>query len=88
LSLQLEAIRAGAGRGLLPCFLGDADPGLVRLTPPIVDLAAVEDRWLLVHPDLRTVPRIRLVMEWIRTAFRENRALPKGLGPDRKRESR
>ena len=40
LSLQLGAIRAGAGLGLLPCIVGDADASLVRVTPPIDELAA------------------------------------------------
>ena len=72
--LQVEAIRAGAGLGLLPCFIGDADPALVRLSAPIADLTEVEDRWLLVHPDLRNVPRVRVAIEWIRAAFRQARA--------------
>jgi DNA-binding transcriptional LysR family regulator len=52
-ALQLEAIRAGAGLGILPCFLGDADPALARLTAPIADIEA--DYWLLVHPEIRDV---------------------------------
>jgi DNA-binding transcriptional LysR family regulator len=70
-ALQLEAVRAGAGLGLLPCFVGDAEPALERLSAPIADLAI--DCWLLYHPDLRTVGRVRRVSEWIRTAFREAR---------------
>ena len=80
MSLQLEAIRAGAGLGILPCFVGDADPGLVRLTPPIADLTVSEDRWLLVHPDLRNVPRVRFAIEWIRAAFRDGRPALEGRG--------
>ena len=72
IALQLEAIRAGAGLGLLPCFLGDADPALVRLTAPIEELTA--DYWLLQHPDMRTVPRVREVARWIIAAFRDGRA--------------
>lgn len=67
--LQVEAIRAGAGLGILPCFLGDADATFVRLTAPIDELAA--DCWLLVHPDLRAVPRVRQLIDWIRSAFKE-----------------
>lgn len=68
--LQLEAIRAGAGLGILPCFIGDADPDLVRLTPPVDDLAA--DFWLLVHRDLKDVARVRRVSDGIREAFRRD----------------
>ena len=83
LSLQLEAIRAGAGLGILPCFVGDDDPALVRLTAPIDDLAA--DYWVLVHPDLRTVPRIRTVIDWTRATFREEKARLAGAVPRRSR---
>jgi DNA-binding transcriptional LysR family regulator len=76
-SLQVEAIRAGAGLGILPCFVGDADPALVRLTAPIAELGA--DYCLLVHPDLRTVPRVRRLIDWIRMAFKEARPTLQGL---------
>jgi DNA-binding transcriptional LysR family regulator len=70
-ALQLEAVRAGAGLGLLPCFVGDAEPELVRLSAPIDELAI--DYWLLSHPDLKTVGRVRRVSDWIRATFREAR---------------
>jgi DNA-binding transcriptional LysR family regulator len=79
-SLLLEAIRAGAGLGILPCFVGDADPGLERVTAPIDELAA--DLWLVVHPDLRAIPRIRLVMEWNQSLFKAHRRALLGLGLD------
>ena len=40
LPLRAAAVRAGIGVGLLPCFLGDADPVLERLTPPVPELGA------------------------------------------------
>jgi DNA-binding transcriptional LysR family regulator len=78
-ALQIEAIRAGAGLGILPCFVGDADPALVRLTPPIAELGA--DYWLLVHPDLKTVARVRLLIDWVRAAFKDGRPALQGLRP-------
>jgi DNA-binding transcriptional LysR family regulator len=88
-SLQVEAIRAGAGLGILPCFVGDADPSLSRLTPPIAELGA--DYWLVVHPDLRTVPRVRLLIDWVRAAFRDGRPALQGrvsrASPSRRRAS-
>ena len=75
-SLQLEAIRAGAGLGILPCFIGDADPGLVRLTPPVADLTA--DFWLLVHRDMKDVPRVRRVIDGVRDAFRRDAPMLQG----------
>ena len=81
-SLQLEAIRAGAGLGILPCFVGDGDAALLRLTAPVDDLAA--DQWLLVHPDLKGVARVRHAMEWIHLTFRESKGGLEGLGAPRR----
>ena len=83
ISLQLEAIRAGAGLGVLPCFVGDKDASLVRLTAPIDDLAA--DYWLLFHPDLRGVPRVRRATDWIVALFRAERPALRGLAAGRRR---
>jgi DNA-binding transcriptional LysR family regulator len=80
-ALQLEAIRAGAGLGILPCFVGDADPALVRVTGVIDALDC--DYWLLVHPDLRSVARIRRVIDWIRKAFADQRVTLRGESPQR-----
>jgi DNA-binding transcriptional LysR family regulator len=66
-----NAIRAGVGLGVLPCFLGDPDPGLERVSP-ILDEARV-DQWLLVHQDLRQVPKVRIVMDALVELFRRTR---------------
>ena len=55
------AIMAGVGIGLLPCFAGDGEAALVRLSPPESTLST--DLWLLTHPDLRHAPRIRLLLD-------------------------
>ena len=56
-----------------PCYLGDGDPALRRLGP-ILD-AVTADQWLLVHRDLRTLPRVRAVMDALIQLFHEERAL-------------
>jgi DNA-binding transcriptional LysR family regulator len=66
-----NAIRSGVGLGVLPCFLGDPDPGLERVSP-ILDEARV-DQWLLVHQDLRQVPKVRIVMDALVELFRRTR---------------
>jgi DNA-binding transcriptional LysR family regulator len=58
-----EVARAGVGLAPLPCFLGDADAGLIRVTPPITEMAS--SLWLLTHPDLRRMPRVRAVLDAI-----------------------
>src|SRR5438477_9274261 len=44
--MHLEAIRAGTGRGVLPCYVGDGHPLLERLTPPVSELAA--EYWIKI----------------------------------------
>lgn len=66
-----HAIHDGHGVGVLPCFLGDRDPGLVRLTPILSEV--VVDEWLLVHRDMRSLPRIRVVMDALVKLFQDTR---------------
>lgn len=63
------ATRAGSGVAVLPCYLGDADPELLRLTDPVQDLDI--PLWLLTHPDLKRVKRIREFMAAIGENLRE-----------------
>ncbi|WP_350359434.1 LysR family transcriptional regulator [Vreelandella sp. SM1641] len=56
-----SAVRHGAGIAVLPCYLGDADAALLRLSEPIEALTT--QLWQLTHPDLRHVARIRAFME-------------------------
>jgi molybdate transport repressor ModE-like protein len=58
-----EVARAGVGVAPLPCFLGDADDRLVRVAPPMTEMAS--NLWLLTHPDLRRMPRVRAVLDAI-----------------------
>ena len=65
--LQQAAVAADMGITLLPCAVGDADERLQRLG----DLEALEAQpiWLLFHPDLRGVPRIRSLSSHIQAVF-------------------
>jgi DNA-binding transcriptional LysR family regulator len=65
------AARQGVGVAVLPCFVADRDPALVRLDgpePPDHEL------WLLVHGDLRRAPRVRAVLEWVDALVEKARA--------------
>ena len=75
--MHLEAIRAGTGRGVLPCYVGDGHPLLERLTPPIPELAA--EYWIIVHRDLRRSACVRAVLDWVRQVFAEQRELIAGV---------
>ena len=70
-----EATRSGAGLAVLPCYIGDADTSLRRIAPV---KEVVADQWLLVHRDLRALPRVRAVMDAIIRLFQEDRALLEG----------
>ena len=54
------AARAGLGVAALPCYLGDLDPALERLHPPLPEFAV--PLWVVTHPDLRRVARIRTIV--------------------------
>ncbi|MGE4279425.1 MAG: LysR family transcriptional regulator [Magnetospirillum sp.] len=60
-----SATRAGLGVAVLPDFLAHADPGLVRLAPPVGILPPSRPLWLVVHEDLRRSARVRLVMDFL-----------------------
>ena len=71
-----EAARAGAGFAILPCYLGDPDTKLQRVGGVIADVFA--DQWLLVHRDLRALPRVRAVMDAVIELFQRERPLLEG----------
>ncbi|WP_316013954.1 LysR family transcriptional regulator [Roseobacter sp. HKCCA0434] len=60
-ALRLELAQAGLGRTVLPTFAGDAEPGLVRVSDPIAELASEE--WLVSHHEARHDPPIRAALD-------------------------
>jgi DNA-binding transcriptional LysR family regulator len=63
----LAAVRAGAGLAVLPSFVADRDPGLVRCLDPIA--GEESELWLLTHERLRHTPRVRVVMDFLGAAL-------------------
>ncbi|MDV7145248.1 LysR family transcriptional regulator [Tropicimonas sp. TH_r6] len=61
--LALDLALEGIGRVVLPCFVGDAEPGLHRLTPPIDGLG--HEEWLVAHHEARHDPPVRAALEAI-----------------------
>lgn len=57
-ALTASALREGAGIAYLPCYLGDADPKLIRIVEPNPDHNL--GLWLLYHRDLRNTKRVTL----------------------------
>lgn len=60
---QLAAVRQGLGITTLPCFVGDADPLLVRV--PDTDLHLYGTLWLLTQGEARKTKRVRLFTEFV-----------------------
>jgi molybdate transport repressor ModE-like protein len=69
--LLLEAMRRGVGRGLLPVWLGDNDPLLVRLSDPLPDI--VHPIFHSINGELRHEPQVRAVGEALARLFRTER---------------
>lgn len=58
----LAAAQSGAGLALLPCFLADGDPSLVRLTAQVV---VSHDLWLAYRRELRLSKELRAVIRFV-----------------------
>ena len=72
--------RNGIGVAVTGCFAGDRDPGLRRVYPePITD--ADMDLWVLTHPDLARVARVRAFLTFIGERFLAERDLFQGRRP-------
>jgi DNA-binding transcriptional LysR family regulator len=56
----IDAAKQGLGVAPLPCFLGDGETRLVRVTEPPEELT--RDLWVLTHPDLRNTARVTSLM--------------------------
>lgn len=74
-----ELCAAGAGLAALPCYLGDSDVRLVRVRPPIAEMATA--LWVLTHPDLARTARVRLLMDHVSAALGRQRPLLEGQRP-------
>lgn len=71
-----QAAGAGFGVAALPCYLGDPDPGLRRVAGPMTEMETA--LWLLVHPDIRKVARIRALLDFLAENLMRQGALIEG----------
>lgn len=72
----LDLALTGAGVTVLPCFVGDSEPGLRRVGPLIEELS--ESQWLVMHSDTRHRPAVRTVIDRIGTVIDEHADLYRG----------
>jgi len=74
------AAKAGLGIANLPCYFGDHEPGLRRVST--LPTRAYSDFWLLTLPDLAKVARIRAVMQVFASSAKRLRAVFEGSAAD------
>ncbi|MCH7628964.1 MULTISPECIES: LysR family transcriptional regulator [Novosphingobium] len=62
INAQHRLIAAGAGIGVLPCFIGDADKWLVPVLP---ESRITRSFWLVTHKDTHNLARVRAFKDWL-----------------------
>jgi DNA-binding transcriptional LysR family regulator len=67
------AVRSGMGVGLLLCILADDQPDLVRLADPLEE--AETDVWILTHPALKSVARVKALSAFLYDRLRADKRL-------------
>jgi molybdate transport repressor ModE-like protein len=82
LALRSAAV-GGFGVAALPCYLADPVAELRRVTTPLPDMEG--SLWLLTHPDLRKVARIRTVLDFMADALSRQRGLIEGTTSQKRR---
>jgi DNA-binding transcriptional LysR family regulator len=60
---MLLSVKSGVGIGPLPLQVGDMEEDLVRVLDPVPE--SMSRVYLLVHPDLRDVPRVRALYDFM-----------------------
>lgn len=73
---QLVAVKAGMGVAVLPCYLADPEPDLVRALAPIE--AIRPELWLITHADLKYTARVRAFLDVVGAALLKDRPLLEG----------
>lgn len=71
IAAQQAALASGIGLGVLPVFLAEKTPELVRVLPD--ELGLTRTYWLSMHGDSQRTLRIRAVVEFLQILVAENR---------------
>ena len=71
---QFCAAREGIGLAVLPCYLADGEPDLVRMLPdPVAELE--RELWIVTHEDLKNTARIRAFLDVVGSGLAEQKSL-------------
>lgn len=76
--VQVEATRAGAGIGMLPCFAADRHDDLVRIVPELVTERL--PYWMIVRADAMRIPAVAALTDALREQTARSRAMLDGVG--------
>lgn len=79
LAALLNATRVGLGIAVLPHFLAANDDALSLLSDPVCP--TVRQIWLVMHPDVKRSPRVRLLADLLVEVVGEAQALLSGTAP-------
>jgi DNA-binding transcriptional LysR family regulator len=79
----LVAAASGLGLAVLPCYMADPEPRLVRLLGP--DEVVRRDLWLVMHRDARRIARFRAFADHLAAEFRKREGVLAGAAPPRER---
>ena len=76
INAQHQLIAAGAGIGILPCFIGDSDRSLQAVLP---EKRIVRTFWILTHKDTHQLTRVRSGKDWLvkQVSQNQNILMPK-----------
>jgi DNA-binding transcriptional LysR family regulator len=72
LHLRLQAVRSGVGVGLLPCWLGDSETGLVRVNPETFGLVS-DEMFLVRTAESKADPVVSRLADGLTTLLRVHR---------------
>ena len=75
----LDLVRGGGGRAVLPCFVGDSEPGLVRMGETIAELRGPQ--WLVLNDRTRHDPAVRTTVNRLIAVLKDHRPLIEGSRP-------
>jgi len=78
MTAAMDAAAGGAGLAVLPAFMADPHPGLVRVMDPVEALLSVEN--LVVHRDVLREPAVRKTVDVIAGLYRTARPELSGSG--------
>lgn len=70
-----NAALGGLGIAVVPCFLAEREPDMLRLTSEVL---GSRDIFLVAHPDLARVARVRVVMDFLIDRFSRDAELLSG----------